>query len=186
MHQSNILHRDIKPANCFLSEDGSVKLGDLNVSKRLKGAKAQTQIGTPYYMSPEIFSGRPYGPASDIWSLGFHFINLFFLMIFLMIFVKKGCLIYELCALRPPFTGNSLNALKRSVLSGRYAPLPRSYSREMGTFVGGMLALNPRDRASASGLLQSSEVARRSCQDTMTSFSRDNQSVDLIRTIKVF
>ena len=31
---------------------------------------AHTQIGTPYYMSPEIYDGRPYKDKSDIWSLG--------------------------------------------------------------------------------------------------------------------
>lgn len=46
----------------------------------------QTQIGTPYYMSPEIWSRKPYNYGTDIWSL--------------------GCLTYELCALRPPFLGN--------------------------------------------------------------------------------
>jgi serine/threonine protein kinase len=48
--------------------------------------RLQTQIGTPYYMSPEIWGRRPYNYATDVWSL--------------------GCLIYELCALRPPFLGN--------------------------------------------------------------------------------
>jgi NIMA (never in mitosis gene a)-related kinase len=48
LHQKGILHRDVKCANCFLASDGSLKLGDLNVSKRLnqKGLLL-TQIGTP-------------------------------------------------------------------------------------------------------------------------------------------
>ena len=50
MHEKGICHRDIKTANCFLGEDGSVKMGDMNVSKRLKNKHLQTQIGTPYYM----------------------------------------------------------------------------------------------------------------------------------------
>ena len=87
LHEKNICHRDIKVANCFLAEDGSVKVGDMNVSKRLKRGLLQTQIGTPYYMSPEIWNNRPYDATSDIWSL--------------------GCMIYELCALRPPFMGDS-------------------------------------------------------------------------------
>jgi NIMA (never in mitosis gene a)-related kinase 1/4/5 len=71
LHLKGIIHRDVKCANCFLSQDGSVKLGDLNVSKRLnpKGM-LMTQIGTPYYMSPEIWNNRPYNAASDMWSLG--------------------------------------------------------------------------------------------------------------------
>lgn len=48
LHSKGIMHRDVKCANCFLAADGSVKLGDMNVSKRLnqKGLLL-TQIGTP-------------------------------------------------------------------------------------------------------------------------------------------
>ena len=70
IHERNICHRDIKTANSFLAEDGSVKMGDMNVSKKLKRGQLQTQIGTPYYMSPEIWNNRPYDATSDIWSLG--------------------------------------------------------------------------------------------------------------------
>lgn len=49
-----IMHRDIKSANVFMFKNGVVKLGDLNVSKLTKYL-AQTQTGTPYYASPEIW-----------------------------------------------------------------------------------------------------------------------------------
>lgn len=56
MHDKNILHRDLKSANVFLGKDGSVKLGDLNVSKVAKhGGLLFTQTGTPYYASPEVW-----------------------------------------------------------------------------------------------------------------------------------
>jgi len=50
LHENGICHRDLKTANTFIGEDGSVKIGDMNVSKRLKNGHLQTQIGTPYYM----------------------------------------------------------------------------------------------------------------------------------------
>jgi NIMA (never in mitosis gene a)-related kinase len=50
LHQHNICHRDLKAANTFLAEDGSIKIGDMNVSKRMKQGRLHTQIGTPYYM----------------------------------------------------------------------------------------------------------------------------------------
>lgn len=50
LHEKNICHRDLKVANTFLAEDGSIKIGDMNVSKSLKKGQLQTQIGTPYYM----------------------------------------------------------------------------------------------------------------------------------------
>lgn len=50
LHENGICHRDIKSANTFIAEDGSIKIGDMNVSKKLKNGLLQTQIGTPYYM----------------------------------------------------------------------------------------------------------------------------------------
>ena len=44
LHAKGIVHRDLKTANCFLSEDGSIKIGDLNVSKKSKGGMLKTQV----------------------------------------------------------------------------------------------------------------------------------------------
>ena len=55
LHDSKILHRDLKCANIFISKDGTMKLGDLNVSKVNKRGLAYTQTGTPYYASPEVW-----------------------------------------------------------------------------------------------------------------------------------
>ena len=46
--------------------DGKIKIGDLNVSKLMARGLANTQIGTPYYMSPEIWRNRPYDEKSDM------------------------------------------------------------------------------------------------------------------------
>jgi serine/threonine protein kinase len=71
MHHKKILHRDIKPMNVFIGKSDIVKLGDLGIAKILKNnAAAQTQIGTPHYMAPEIWKGRPYTYGADVWSLG--------------------------------------------------------------------------------------------------------------------
>jgi len=139
LHEKNICHRDIKVANCFLAEDGSVKIGDMNVSKRLKNGHLQTQIGTPYYMSPEIWNNRPYDSSSDIWSL--------------------GCMIYELAALRPPFMGNSFPELKRNVIAGKFPPLPKKYSESLQRVIGMMLRQNTRERPAAKILLKCPEVS---------------------------
>jgi NIMA (never in mitosis gene a)-related kinase len=55
LHAKKIIHRDIKCANVFLTKEGMVKLGDLNVSKVAKAGILQTQTGTPYYASPEVW-----------------------------------------------------------------------------------------------------------------------------------
>lgn len=168
LHEKNICHRDIKVANCFLGEDGSVKVGDMNVSKRLKKGQLQTQIGTPYYMSPEIWNNRPYDATSDIWSL--------------------GCMIYELCALRPPFMGNSFPELKRAVVAGKYPAMPKKYSESLQRVVANMLKLNSRERSSASALLKSPDVSVKLHLDEIVGVMQRNNifnAPSMMETIKV-
>lgn len=68
----HLLHRDIKPKNVFLSGTGDVRLGDFGLSKVLSGAdkQAETQVGTPLYMSPELCAGKPYDRSADVWAFG--------------------------------------------------------------------------------------------------------------------
>lgn len=77
MHGKKILHRDLKAANVFLMKDRDhpfflVKIGDLGVAKLLdtSTAFAQTIVGTPYYLSPELCADQPYRDKSDCWALG--------------------------------------------------------------------------------------------------------------------
>ena len=60
MHANKVLHRDIKAQNIFMLGNGRLVLGDLGISKVLDGTMgfASTQIGTPYYMSPELFKNK--------------------------------------------------------------------------------------------------------------------------------
>jgi NIMA (never in mitosis gene a)-related kinase 1/4/5 len=91
LHRMKIVHRDIKAANIFICAGNEVKLGDLNVSKIAKMGLMQTQTGTPYYASPEVWRDQPYDYKCDIWSL--------------------GCVLYELAALRPPFMAKDMKGL---------------------------------------------------------------------------
>lgn len=78
IHDRKILYRDLKTQNIFLTggtanfNDEVVNLGDFGISKGLDHtmALAATQIGTPYYLSPEICGGKSYSFETDIWSLG--------------------------------------------------------------------------------------------------------------------
>ncbi|KIK19600.1 hypothetical protein PISMIDRAFT_107269 [Pisolithus microcarpus 441] len=131
-----ILHRDLKPDNVFLDDSNNVKLGDFGLSKALAQASfANTYVGTPYYMSPELMQEKAYDSKSDIWSL--------------------GCLIYELCALRPPFhEAKTHSELSIFIRNGRIPPLPRGYSQALSNVIKAMLNLNPAMRPSATQLLQ--------------------------------
>lgn len=95
LHSHNTLHRDLKSQNIFLRRDhlsGSdpkgrsrIALGDFGIARELQFNKvaARTFIGTPIFMSPEMFRQVPYGHKADIWAL--------------------GCILYEMMALSEPF-----------------------------------------------------------------------------------
>ena len=129
LHHQGVLHRDVKAANCFLTARDTVKIGDLNVSKLLRCQQmARTCTGTPYYMSPEIWGGLPYGAGCDVWAL--------------------GCLLYELAAQRVPFQGHSRSDLERRVRMGHYNQTPnKRYSSELWELVRSMLRVRPSARA---------------------------------------
>ena len=69
LNKNNVMHRDLKPDNIFLS-DGKVKLGDFGFCKMLEVNMAQTMLGSPIYMAPEILREEIYTSKADIWSLG--------------------------------------------------------------------------------------------------------------------
>jgi len=71
----------------------------MNMSKVSNGEQMLSRVGTPYYMSPEIFNGEPYTTTSDLWSL--------------------GCIIYHCAALRPPFVADRFVALTPFFCIGR-------------------------------------------------------------------
>ncbi|KOS15571.1 kinase-like protein [Malassezia pachydermatis] len=134
-----ILHRDLKPENVFLDADQNVKLGDFGLSKQIASqAFANTYVGTPYYMSPELATGQPYDIKSDVWAL--------------------GCIVYELCALSPPFDAANQAELTRKIKQGMIPSLPRPYSRDLQEAVNAMLQLDHRRRPTTRQLLQIKQV----------------------------
>ena len=71
-HANGVVHRDIKPANIFLTDKGSVKLGDFGIARIDSTHKthAGTILGTPSYMSPEQIKGESVDQRSDLYSTG--------------------------------------------------------------------------------------------------------------------
>ena len=76
---------------------------------------AQTMVGTPYYLSPEMCEERPYNEKSDIWAL--------------------GCVLYELCTFKYPFEATNQGALVLKIIRGKYNPIPNTYSQELKEIV---------------------------------------------------
>ena len=65
-----IIHRDIKPENIMIDTDGYIKLIDFSSCKRIKTGVTKTFIGTPFFIAPEVLSGKGYGYSCDYWSVG--------------------------------------------------------------------------------------------------------------------
>lgn len=71
LHSKNIIHRDLKPGNIFVHETQGYKIGDFGLSKKCVDMLANSQVGTPYYMAPEILKGGMfYDSKVDFWSVG--------------------------------------------------------------------------------------------------------------------
>ncbi|MGH7535098.1 MAG: protein kinase domain-containing protein, partial [Gemmatimonadales bacterium] len=139
-HGRGVVHRDIKPENIMLS-GGHPLVADFGIARALSASgdprltSTGIRVGTPLYMSPEQALGDPsLDHRSDIYSL--------------------GCVIYEMIAGSPPYTGASLHA----VLSGHVGGKPPSLTTRRTGIPAGLratieiaLAKEPADRFQTSG-----------------------------------
>lgn len=156
MHEKRIMHRDLKPANIFLTLDGTIKVGDLGLSRELSEhtIQAHSKVGTPLYMSPEVLKGDGYDFKSDIWSL--------------------GCLLYELAMLKSPFKAEGLNlySLFQKISNGEYQPLPDTYSEELRTLAAQMISIKSEERPDINYICQ---IAQRMRQQTQAERGSKNR-----------
>ena len=172
LHSNNIIHRDLKCANIFLTKQGLLKIGDLNVSKVSQSGLARTQTGTPYYCSPEIWQEKQYDHKCDVWSI--------------------GCIIYELCALVPPFRGTSLRDLAKNILTGKYPRIPSTYSKDLSELISKMLIVDPKRRYSTDQLINCDIIQKRikTIKNSIIPYIVKNNiknidNVNMIKTIKL-
>ncbi len=76
-HNHNILHRDIKPQNIFYMPNGTIKLGDFGIAVKDGETDPNSNIlGSVYYLAPEVYQGKPYSIASDIYAAGVTFFHI--------------------------------------------------------------------------------------------------------------
>jgi tetratricopeptide (TPR) repeat protein len=134
-HERGLVHRDIKPENILLS-GGQAMVADFGIARALSAAGAERltetglALGTPHYMSPEQATGDPrVDGRTDVYAL--------------------GCVLYEMLAGEPPYTGPTAQAIiaKRMVERiPRIRTIRESVPEEMERAISRALAKTPADR----------------------------------------
>jgi len=144
IHLQKIMHRDVKPANVFISGEGelghcTVKLGDFGIAKMIEGTgQANSTVGTPSYLSPEMCKNNPYGMKADVWSLGVAW--------------------YEMACLKVPFSASNLPAMALLICTSDPKPLPEDYSPKLQSLVLWLLQKDPVKRPAMSAVVDEPSV----------------------------
>lgn len=140
IHSQKIVHRDLKPANIFIAGEGdlsccTVKLGDFGIAKMVEGTmgQANSTVGTPSYLSPEICKNNPYGVKADVWSL--------------------GVVLYEMSCLKVPFQASNLPAMALQICTMDFKPLPEDFSSDLHALVNQLLQKDPLRRPAMSAVV---------------------------------
>lgn len=146
-HQRGVLHRDLKPSNILLDTEGRPYIADFGVAKRLGAGWEATLsgvlLGTPAYMAPEQADGRrdAVTTATDVYGL--------------------GAILYALLTGKPPFEGDSLDAILAQVREQTPASpgdVNRRVDRDLATICRKSLEKDPKQRyATAEALAEDLE-----------------------------
>jgi serine/threonine-protein kinase 24/25/MST4 len=135
IHRNNFIHRDLKSDNIFINRGGEVKIGDFGSVAQLSVERnmRETQIGSLYWMAPELFEMKPYSNECDIWAV--------------------GIILFELAERRVPYASNSYEEVSGMVLGLEPPQIGKKWSKGLKKFAEDCLQKVPALRKSASQLL---------------------------------
>uniref|UniRef100_A0A7S1NSP2 Protein kinase domain-containing protein n=1 Tax=Eutreptiella gymnastica TaxID=73025 RepID=A0A7S1NSP2_9EUGL len=103
LHENVIIYRDLKPENILLSEEGHACLSDFGLSKDFRDSgdgqdRANSFVGSPFYVSPDVLRQKKYGKEVDWWSF--------------------GILLFRMLSGAVPFKGSNIRAVFDAILHG--------------------------------------------------------------------
>lgn len=140
-HQRGVIHRDLKSANVALSRDGTIKVLDFGLSRRVEAnARGQSPeailesaslAGTLTHIAPEVLRGAPVDQRVDVWAL--------------------GVLLYEMASGELPFPRSSPLATTTAILHASPAPLPASLPVALRQVIERCLVKDPARRFTTAG-----------------------------------
>eukprot|EP01125_Pyxidicula_operculata_P002200 TRINITY_DN12112_c0_g1_i1.p1 TRINITY_DN12112_c0_g1~~TRINITY_DN12112_c0_g1_i1.p1 ORF type:complete len:823 (-),score=282.37 TRINITY_DN12112_c0_g1_i1:333-2801(-) len=141
LHSKKVIHRDIKGANILVDTFGNAKLADFGCAKMIEGLVTsevyRTMQGTACFMAPEVLRQSGHGRAADVWSF--------------------GCTLLEMAVGHPPFfeyKDNIAALIFNVVLNNQLPEIPKYLSTEAQHFIAACLTVDPKQRPSATQLLQ--------------------------------
>ena len=141
LHKKNIVHRDLKPENIVFiktnkKDDIFIKIIDFGTSISFKQGHLTQELGTIYYIAPEVFKNN-YNEKADIWSC--------------------GIILYTMLCGHPPFMGNKEDTIKNKILNGKLCFPEKEFknvSNDVIMYIKQLLEYDPEKRLSAGQALE--------------------------------
>ncbi|KAI9987070.1 hypothetical protein PInf_022928 [Phytophthora infestans] len=135
LHRLKVAYRDLKPENILVEASGHLRITDFGLSKLnvVSDKGAQTLVGSPEYLAPEVYNMQKYGYAVDWWSL--------------------GVFLYEmLTGVHPFFDDNREVMVKKIMTPGSVSTMmPPEMPPEAASLICGLLTFNPTERLGSRG-----------------------------------
>jgi len=141
LHKKKIVHRDLKPENIVFiktnkKDDIFIKIIDFGTSISIKHGHLTQELGTIYYIAPEVFKNK-YNEKADIWAC--------------------GIILYTMLCGHPPFMGNKEDTIKNKILNGKLTFPEKEFknvSNDVIMYIKQLLEYDPEKRLSAGQALE--------------------------------